>query len=1362
MLAGSRNKLGVVLDQMEVGPETACGQSDLDLFSLRPGVSVDEAIRSLRRDPAVKYAEPNWVYTRELVPNDPDYKSGALWGMYGDATTPANQYGSQAGEAWAAGYTGSQTVYVGVIDEGIQFSHPDLDANVWTNPFDPVDGIDNDGNGFVDDIHGWDFVNRDNSVYDGGASGGLDRHGTHVAGTIGAEGNNATGVVGVNWNVQMISAKFLGAGGGTTADAIRSVDYLTDLKVRHGINIVATNNSWGGGGFSQALLDAIVRAAKQNILFIAAAGNAASNNDTTASYPSNYNTTAGAGYDAVIAVAALRNDGGLASFSNYGKTTVDLAAPGQSIQSTLPVNLYGQLSGTSMASPHVAGAAALYASTHPGASALTIRNAILNAAQATPTASLAGKTVTGGRLNVSGFVADLMINDVSATEGTGSSPKDFSFTVSLGVPSLETVRVNYATQNGSASAPGDFTAVPTTTLVFAPGQTSKTVTVSVNADSTSEPQENFFVQLSQPLNAALAQATGTGTILNDDGEITISDATLAEGTGSSPTAFQFTVTLKHSTAVSVTVDFVTEDGTATAGSDYTALAQTTLKFTPGQTSKIITVNVAADSTSEPFETFLVKLSNPTNGTIADNTGLGTIQNDDGEISVTGVTRPEGTGSAATGFDFTVSLKNPSVLTVRVDYETQDNTAIAGADYTGIAKTQLTFNPNETNKTVRVNVTADSTSEPTESFFVKLSNAINGAIAQAQAAGKILNDDGELSISDVSSAEGTGGSTGFVFNVTLKHASTEAVTVNYATADDTATAGSDYTAIPSTSLQFNPGEISKQVTVQVTGDSVDESNETFFVNLSNPASAVLGKGQGVGTILDDDDDVPPDILISDVAQAEGTGGSPTPFNFTVSLSKATTNTVKVEYTTAAGTATAGSDFTSISPTVLTFAPGETSKTITVYVAADGAIEPDETFFVDLSPAEAVLDQSFDGVPPGTQTSGQVSLGQTFTVGAAGFLDSVVVNVATRSSDIILDIRPTTSGGVPVFDDNLALASAALPNTNGVATDLNVNLSASALPVKIGDILAIVIRAPGSNGIDWSAKYDAEATYASGAGYQRLASNPWGLNFTSDYDFQTFVKPATSANIPSPRAIGTIVNDDVTPITITISDVAQAEGSGGGFTTFEFLVSLSQASSGVITVDVETADGSAVSGDDFEAYPVTTLVFQPGETNKIITVNVVADSIGEPSETFLVQLTNPINATLDKDTGVGTILNDDVEISIDDVIALEGTGPSPTAFVFTVKLNYASVLDVQVDYFTEDGSAIGGSNDPFSGADYETISVTTLHFNPGETSVQVTVSVFADIAVELTENFFVKLTQAINASIVDDTGEGTIVDDDGLID
>lgn len=375
-------------------------RNNLEVLRVPPGLAVAAAVRGLQGDPAVTFAEPNWIYTHGLTSNDPYYTNGSLWGMYGAGTAPANQYGSGAAAAWAAGKAGSHSVHIGIIDEGVM-PHDDFGTNVWVNPGETAGNfIDDDRNGYVDDVRGWDFAGNDNSTYDGTT----DDHGTHVAGTIGAVGGNGVGVAGVNWNVTMIPVKFLGRNGGTTANAVKSIDYLIDLKTRYGLNLVASNNSWGGGGFSQALLDAINRSRDAGMLFIAAAGNGGrdgvgDNNDASAYYPASYNS------DAIIAVAAITSSGAKSGFSNYGATTVDLGAPGSAVYSTLPgkqnASAYGSYSGTSMATPHVTGAAALYASLHLGATAQQIKNAILSSTVATP--SLAGRTVTGGRVNVSGF-----------------------------------------------------------------------------------------------------------------------------------------------------------------------------------------------------------------------------------------------------------------------------------------------------------------------------------------------------------------------------------------------------------------------------------------------------------------------------------------------------------------------------------------------------------------------------------------------------------------------------------------------------------------------------------------------------------------------------------------------------------------------------------------------------------------------------------------------------------------------------------------------------------------------------------------------------------------------------------------------
>jgi subtilisin family serine protease len=338
----------------------------------------------LSSEPLVAYVEPNHVVSIAATPNDPSFSQ--LWGLHNTGQTGGtNDKDIDAPEAWDSA-TGDSSIVVAVTDTGVDFTHPDLASQRWVNPLDPVGGGDDDGNGLVDDWSGWDFVNDDNDPFDD------NRHGTHVSGTIGATGDNGIGVVGVNWNVKIMALKFLSsAGSGSTADAIASTLYAAD----HGADV--SSNSWGGGPYDQALLDAIEYGASRGMLFVAAAGNDGFNNDVTPTYPATYSS------NAVLAVAATDHNDGLAFFSSYGAKTVDLGAPGVGILSTTPGNSYGSFDGTSMATPHVAGAAALVQDRFPGATLYAIKALLMNAVD--PASALAGKTVTGGRLNIGNALA---------------------------------------------------------------------------------------------------------------------------------------------------------------------------------------------------------------------------------------------------------------------------------------------------------------------------------------------------------------------------------------------------------------------------------------------------------------------------------------------------------------------------------------------------------------------------------------------------------------------------------------------------------------------------------------------------------------------------------------------------------------------------------------------------------------------------------------------------------------------------------------------------------------------------------------------------------------------------------------------
>jgi subtilisin family serine protease len=342
-----------------------------------------EVARALANDPNVLSVEADTIihaYT-ERRPNDPDFeKQWALEKI-------------QAPTAWDR-HTGSRNVVVAVIDTGVDYTHPDLSPNYWQNRGETgndadgndksSNGIDDDENGLIDDFRGWDFANDDNDPMDD------NEHGTHCAGVIGAAGNNESGIAGVNWGVSIVGLKFLtGTGSGNLSNAVAAIEYATKL----GVDVMS--NSWGGGGFSDTMDAAVKAAADKGIIFVAAAGNWGSDNDAEPEYPASYK------YDNVIAVAATDKDDKLADFSNFGATSVHIAAPGVDIYSTVPGEGYAELSGTSMAAPHVSGAVALVMARNSRWSARTVKNAILNTVDPLDEVAVSAK----GRLNLAKALA---------------------------------------------------------------------------------------------------------------------------------------------------------------------------------------------------------------------------------------------------------------------------------------------------------------------------------------------------------------------------------------------------------------------------------------------------------------------------------------------------------------------------------------------------------------------------------------------------------------------------------------------------------------------------------------------------------------------------------------------------------------------------------------------------------------------------------------------------------------------------------------------------------------------------------------------------------------------------------------------
>ncbi len=313
--------------------------------------------------------EPDFIVEASLTPNDALYSS--LWGMQG-------AFGIGAPTAWNV--SNGSGVTVAVLDTGVDRNHPDLAANMWINTGEIAsNGIDDDANGYIDDVNGWDFYDNDNDPSD------MHGHGTHVSGTIAGTGNNSIGVIGAAYGAKIMALRFIGPGGGLTSHAIFALYYAIDK------GIPISNNSWGGAGFSSALQAAISDASTSGMLFVAAAGNNGTNNDSVPFYPASYTLPN------IVSVGSITSTGTISNFSNYGATSVDLFAPGSGILSSLPSNSYASWDGTSMASPHVAGVAAQILSVNSGFSTAQIKDALLN--NSSSDATYLGACLTSGRLN---------------------------------------------------------------------------------------------------------------------------------------------------------------------------------------------------------------------------------------------------------------------------------------------------------------------------------------------------------------------------------------------------------------------------------------------------------------------------------------------------------------------------------------------------------------------------------------------------------------------------------------------------------------------------------------------------------------------------------------------------------------------------------------------------------------------------------------------------------------------------------------------------------------------------------------------------------------------------------------------------
>ena len=751
----------------------------------------------------------------------------------------------------------------------------------------------------------------------------------------------------------------------------------------------------------------------------------------------------------------------------------------------------------------------------------------------------------------------------------------------------QAVTVSFTTANGSATAGADYAAT-SGTATFLAGEKTRQVTVPVNGDALALLDESFSVNLSNASNATIADGQGVGTITDNDPQpsLAINDVTVGEGDAGTVTA-TFTVRLSQVSGRVVTVSYASASGTATSPGDYVT-SSGVLSFAAGETTKTIVVTINGDLLDEANETFTIGLSAPTGAALADPSGLGTITDNDPlpALSVSNATVTEGdTGS--TNAIFTVSLSRASGLPITVNHATANGTATAPADYQGGAGA-LSFAAGETTKQVIVPVNGDTLDEPNETFVLSLASPTNATIGDGSGAGTINDNDppSALSVSDITVAEGNGSTVNAVFTVTLAPVSGRDVSVDFATTAGTAAAPGDFTAT-SGSLTFSAGQTTKSVTVAVNGDLLDEIDENFILGLSNPGSATISDGIGLGTITDNDP--LPTLSVNDVTLTEGDGG-PVAATFVVNLSAASGRDVTVDFATANGTAIAPGDYVARSGS-LTFAAGETTKLVAVTVKGDTLDEPTESYSLNLFNA------------------------QNATAADAQAVGTIIDNDGLPSA-VVSDVRVAEG------------------NSGQVNADFTVTLSATS-----GQTVTVTwatADATATAGEDYEAA-GADLVFAPGRTSRTFTVNVKGdLLDEREEAFKVVLSAPSNADIGDAQGLGSIIDDDAPP-TISIGDVTVAEGASGP-TSATFTVALSRPSGRPIAVSYATADGTAGAPDDYAAGGET-LGFEPGQASNAVIVSVHGDTAFESDETFLVNLAGAANADLLADKAVGTITNDD---------------------------------------------------------------------------------------------------------------------------
>ena len=894
------------------------------------------------------------------------------------------------------------------------------------------------------------------------------------------------------------------------------------------------------------------------------------------------------------------------------------------------------------------------------------------------------------------------VKPVAASEGAAS----LEFLITLDEASASEVRVSYQLLNGSAIAnnAADFQA-QSGVLVFAPGQTGKTVTAVLTNNTTAEHTEVFWLDLFTPVNAVISQRYTPALIFDNDGAtgtpaIAVRDIVVDETAGSA----SFFVTLSRPAAGPVSVNYATADDTAVAGQDYQATAGV-LNFAAGEMVKTVTVGIVNDSLAETAETFKLVLNNPGGATLANGFGVAEIGAND--APPTGTPRIGARGFAASEGDayahWVVQLDAPSQNAVTVSYQFLNGSAIAnnGADFQAKSET-LVFAPGETTKTLTALITDDTTAEGTEAFWLDLFSPVNAVVPQRYTLAYIFDNDGvtgtpAIAVRDLVLDETAGRA---AFHVSLSRPSAAAVSVNYATADDTAVAGQDYRAASGV-LDFAPGEMVKTVFVDITDDSLAEGAEFFKLVLANPVAATLAHGPAVAEI--GRNDAPPtgtpQILARPLAASEGDAHA----RFVIQLSAPSQNTVTVSYQLDNGSAIANNaaDFQAQTQS-LSFAPGETTQTVTVLLTNDTAEEGTEVFWLDLfNPVNAVV--------PMRYTPGFVFDNDGTTGTPAISVSEPVVDEGGQFATFMVSLDRPAAGAVSV-------AYATSDDTAVAGQDYRA--ASGTLNFAAGEIVKTV-----------SVEIFDDSLAETGEFLRLVLANP------------------AQATLAEPFGVAEITRNDGPP-TGTPQILARALAVGEGDATATFVVQLSAPSQAPVTVNYQLVNGTAIANNaaDFQAKSET-LIFAPGETSKALTVLISDNTAAEGTEAFWLDLYSPVNGVVPQRYTPAYLFDNDGTtgtpgIRVGDTVVDESAGLAS----FFVWLDRPSASPVTVAYATADDTAVAGQ-------DYRGASG-TLHFAAGEMVKTVQVDIVDDALTENGETFGLVLGSPAGATLVDGNGAATI--------